>query len=393
MSLDKQALAELGKRAADMHMKHDVPLTEAVVKIAQLTPNLTQHHITRILENANLITFEEKFKGDDKHVVFDLADPHEVNSLLAEESAAPDPIDEEYLHAPSYRARGDVSVFDREGVEKSSSYLDIPYDLLQHREMQTIRSAEQHLSSELNSADARAEHELAKLASMVRHAALQAESRTLPLELMSYAVSDEAVFQKVASVVTAQIPQGVPRGDFSGLSPNTRHPICAQYKVVEDHIKTAAHIRDGLRAIEMKKQAAKSKDDPVARHMLSAGPSDLIALSSMGVGFAGGPLAGATVGASLGLLAQYQKGKALGAGSSGMPPPEPVKGDSNARKFLKRGLRNRYELDRYLEDNPGEAAAAGAVAGALYGTNPLLGAVGHYVGGRAILTHKNRKKG
>jgi len=390
MSLDKQALAELGKRAADMHIQHNVPLSEAVVKIAQLTPNLTQHHITRIIENANLITFEEKFKGSDKHVVFDLADPHEVSHQLEEESAAPDPIDAEYLHAPNYRVRGDVSVFDREGVEKSSSYLDVPYDLLQHREMQTLRSAEQHLSSELNSADARAEHELAKLASMVRHAALQAESRTLPLELMSYAVTDDAVFQKVASVVTAQLPPGLPRGDFSDLAPNTRHPICAQYRVVEEHVKIAEHLRDGLRAVEMKKQAAKTKDDSIAPHF-SAGPTDLIAITTASA--MGGPLSGAAVGGALGYLAHLQRGKALGAGVSGMPPPEPVKGDGFVRTRVKQMLRNRYDLDKYIEDNPNKGAVAGAVGGAAYGLHPALGAAVHVLGGRAILKNKKKKKG
>ena len=59
MALDKQDLAQLGKRAADLHLRGDIPLGEAVVKVAQATPNLTEHHVTRILENANLITFDE----------------------------------------------------------------------------------------------------------------------------------------------------------------------------------------------------------------------------------------------------------------------------------------------------------------------------------------------
>ena len=101
MSYSKQDLAQFGKRASDMHIQHGVPLSESVIKVAQATPNLTKHHVTRILENANLLTFEERFNnGDNKHVNFDLADPREVFEGLEGGSPAPEPIDAEYLSRP-----------------------------------------------------------------------------------------------------------------------------------------------------------------------------------------------------------------------------------------------------------------------------------------------------
>jgi len=160
-------------------------------------------------------------------------------------------------------------------------------------------------------------------------------------------------------------------------------------QLVEEHVKIAEHLRDGLRAVEMKKQAAKTKDDSIAPHF-SAGPTDLIAITSAAMG---GPLAGAAVGGSLGYLAHLQRGKALGAGVSGMPPPEPVKGEGFARTRVKQMLRNRYDLDKYIEDNPNKGAVAGAVGGAAYGLHPALGAAVHVLGGRAILKNKKKKKG
>lgn len=260
MAYDKQQLAQLGKSAADLHLKHGMPLGDAVVKTVQDTPGLTEHHVTRILENANLITFEEKFKGgDDKHVVFDLADPLYVSNQLDKGSEAPEPIDEAYLSAPNYNMPDDPTIFDHEGEEKSSSYVDINYDHYLNRELVTTRSAIQHVAADLNRADSASEYELSKLAGMIKSAAVASQNATTPMELMSYAARDHNVFDKVAHVVASHIPSTVSRGDFSRRAPNLNHPICQQYTRVEGHIKEASRLKRGLLALNKKKQKLESE--------------------------------------------------------------------------------------------------------------------------------------
>lgn len=260
MTYDKQQLAHLGKRAADLHLKHEMPLGDAVVKIVQDTPSLTEHHVTRVLENANLITFEEKFKGsDDKHVAFDLADPLYVNNKLDQDSEAPEAIDEAYLGAPNYREDNDPTIFDHEGQEKASSYLDVNVDHYLKQELVTTNSAIHHVSSDLNRADGATEHSLAKLAGMVKQAAVLANNASAPMELMSYAARDHSVFEKVAHAVAVQIPPNTRRGDFTGQAPNLSHPLCAQYSEVEGHVKEASRLRNGLIELNKKKQKLQAK--------------------------------------------------------------------------------------------------------------------------------------
>ena len=251
MAYDKQDLAQLGKRASDLHINHDMSLNDAVVKVAQSTSGLSEHHITRVLENANLITFEEKFKGgEDKHVVFDLADPLYVSNQLDAQSTAPEPIDEAYLSRPNYSDPSDPSIFDHEGGEKVSSYLDVNDTFSKHQEFITANHASQHMRSDLNRIDANTEYEMSKLATIVSKLAVQASSASAPLELMSYAAKDHDVFEKVAHTIAYSIPGSVPRGEYTGQAPNIAHPICEQYRVVESLVKEASAVKKGLIDIE-----------------------------------------------------------------------------------------------------------------------------------------------
>lgn len=251
MAYDKQDLAQLGKRASDLHVRHGMPLGDAVVKIAQDTSGLSEHHITRILENANLITFEEKFKGgDDKHVVFDLADPLYVSKKLDEQSASPEPIDEAYLSRPSYRDPQDPSIFDHEGEEKTSSYLDVNDAHRIHKEYTEARHAVEHMRGDLNRLDADAEYAMSKLATTVNKLAIASSSASEPLELMSYAAKDHDIFEKVAHTVVSAIPSYVSRGAFTDRAPNLNHPLCQQYREVESLIKEASAVKRGLSDLE-----------------------------------------------------------------------------------------------------------------------------------------------
>lgn len=247
MTYDKQDLARLGKRASDLHINHGMSLNDAVVKVAHDTGNLTEHHITRVLENANLITFEEKFKGsDDKHIVFDLADPIYVSRELDSKSSSPEPIDDAYLSRPSYHMQSDPTIFDHEGEEKSSSYSDINMTSALNRDLITAKHAVAHMESDLNRLDSSIEYEMGKLAHTVSSLASLSNSASAPLELMSYASSDHNVFEKVAHTVVASIPSHVPRGEFTGQAPNKSHPIFEQYQKVESLIKEASTVRQGL---------------------------------------------------------------------------------------------------------------------------------------------------
>ncbi len=80
---DKMALAEIGKRASDLFLKHEVPLVDAIVKVASKLPDFTDEHVKRVIENANLVTFEEMFKSSDsKHITFDLAEFSDVKEKM-----------------------------------------------------------------------------------------------------------------------------------------------------------------------------------------------------------------------------------------------------------------------------------------------------------------------
>ena len=116
--------------------------------------------------------------------MFNLADPIYVNKRLDAESEVPEPIDESYLSPPNYNEEGDPTIFDHEGEEKSSSYVDVNYDDYLCKELVTTRSAMQHVSADLNRADSAAEYEMSKLAEMIRGAAI-ASQNARPMELMS----------------------------------------------------------------------------------------------------------------------------------------------------------------------------------------------------------------
>ncbi len=260
MTYDKQGLARLGKQASDLHINHGMSLNDAVVKVAHDTGNLTEHHITRVLENANLITFEEKFKSsDDKHVVFDLADPVYVSRELDEQSTDPDPIDEAYLTRPSYRSSSDPTIFDHEGQEKASSYLDVNSFSNMSKELMTTSHAIRHIESDLNRVDSGIEYEMGKLAGIVSSLAVSSNSASAPLELMSYAAKDQGVFEKVAHTLVSSIPNNIPRGEFAGLAPNLSHPLCEQYRNVETLIKEAGSLQQGLSDLQRHSESLHNK--------------------------------------------------------------------------------------------------------------------------------------
>lgn len=270
----RQELAELGKRASDLFRNQGVPLTDAVTQVVKSTPNLTEHHVTRVVENANLITFEEEFKGSDsKHINFDLADPREVLERRAP-SRSGTPM--EYMSAPSdYDDEDDYDDSTEDGSEDgemraeqdSGAPRPVSFELAMRRppekvaalrvnpefeerqHLTRLQHAAQHLASELMSTDSATEYALAKLAHMVKVAALQANNAQAPLELIGYVVRDEDVFEKIAHNVVVHIPRDLPRMPVN-LAPNYEHPIAMQYVELEGLAKQANLLRRGLARIE-----------------------------------------------------------------------------------------------------------------------------------------------
>jgi hypothetical protein len=263
----RQELAELGKRASDLYRHQGVPLTDAVTQVVRTTPNLTEHHVTRIIENANLITFEEEFKSsEEKHVNFELADPRVVHeSREPKRSGTPGA----YLEAPTdYRDEPDSdgpaemrSELDSDGPRQVSfeiamkrpvdkvAALRVNPEFEERQHLTRLQHAAQHIASELMATDSAAEYALAKLAHMVKAAALQANNAYAPLELIGYVARDEDIFEKIAHTVIVHVPQGLPRNSV-GLAPNYDHPLAQQYVELEGLSKQASLLRRGLARIE-----------------------------------------------------------------------------------------------------------------------------------------------
>jgi len=81
--VDSDQLRTLAKRASELHLGGDVPMTEAVVQSVKDEQGLGTEHIRRIVEFANNETFQRMFKegsGDHRVVNFDggPADPGDV---------------------------------------------------------------------------------------------------------------------------------------------------------------------------------------------------------------------------------------------------------------------------------------------------------------------------
>lgn len=251
MTYSRQELAALGKRASDLHRIQGVDLTQAVVKVASTERGLTDEHLTRITENANLITFEEKFKsGDTKHVVFDLADPAEVVQGMAEPESH---VSSLYDFPPDYGHEEDI--FDQ--FEEKISAFNQNYDFIEHQNMLKVAHACQLMESDVHRLDSEAERALYALTDMVKKAALQHGSLYGPLQVIGAVANDHDLFEKVAHVTVTMLPN-IPRGEYVDMAPNFNHPLAAQYLRVEDLTKEASRYKNGLRTLVAERDRMRS---------------------------------------------------------------------------------------------------------------------------------------
>lgn len=257
----KESLAALGKDASDLYLRHNMPLTEAIVKVASARKDLTREHVQRIVENANLVTFEELFKtGPSKHVTFDLADPEEVHMRMG---GGPEPTGDlhSYLTPPDQADPADDSVDesadsqDDTGSVESKTAQYVPQSVQQRREYYATKAAVDTLAKQASAYDAQAEAAVYNFVQMCKRAAIETGVRPV-LQLAGYASQDKEVFTKIAHTVAAALPVGHREGEYIEAAPNRTHPIYTAYADAESAVKLAAHYRSALINAERMHQRA-----------------------------------------------------------------------------------------------------------------------------------------
>lgn len=248
---DKAALAELGKRASDLFLKHEVPLPDAIVKVASKLPNFTDEHVKRVVENANLITFEEMFKtSESKHITFDLAEFNDVKQKMQAEIHGDEPRSTEYLVPPT-KDKIETNAFDREPLEKESSYSHIPQHIVDNRDRAHIKQAQAHVSEWLLKTDSALENEIAVLNTMCKRASLAHGIEPVSYLLKSCAKPTEYdTLTKIASIIDIPVPEYENRNQV----PNNDHPIVSQYNKCVGLIKEAKQLRGASIYLENQKQ-------------------------------------------------------------------------------------------------------------------------------------------
>jgi hypothetical protein len=200
---------------------------------------MKKDHVQRVIENANLITFEEMFKGaEDKHVTFDLADPDVVHEQLDSTEQHPHPI---YSTEPAYTKT--ASFFDV--IELESDTPKVPRSVTWRREYYATKAAADHLEKSASTLDSQAHAETQKFIHMCKQAAMSCGLRPV-LQLAGYASTDESIFDKVASTTVKAVGGVVKQGSYSDVLPNREHPVYKQYARVERMIKDATAHKSGL---------------------------------------------------------------------------------------------------------------------------------------------------
>jgi hypothetical protein len=239
----KDTLARLGKEASDLFVKHNMSLNDAVIKVASAHKDMSKEHVQRVIENANLVTFEELFRdGPSKHVTFDLADPEVIHSKMA--GAGDGGPMGAYLEEPDDDDDSTDDGFDvAQPDTKTASY--VPPNVTWRREYYATKQAVAHLVKEASAADAQAEAAVHNFVTLCKRAAYTDGVRPT-LQLASYASRDKQVFTKIASAVTAGLPVGARDGDFTDSAPNPDHPIYTAYATAEQLVKAAQLLRSAL---------------------------------------------------------------------------------------------------------------------------------------------------
>jgi hypothetical protein len=228
----------MGKRASYLYLSGGCTIPEAITKIASEQPNLTDHHIRRITEQANIATFETLFKGGNKHAEFCVADPEEVIGMMRKS-----PSEEDEMIAAIDPPFVDHGFFDTPKVAS----VEEPSTFSLWQEHAKFASAHQYIAREAEVADHLYGDELVKLAKLVDRGVREGHPISEMYRLCKTASKNVVLCNEImlelsdyGAIKTAQYTAS------AGGIANTTHPIYTQYGVVErllherNRLKTAA---------------------------------------------------------------------------------------------------------------------------------------------------------
>lgn len=97
-------ITSMAKRAANLYIETGMPLGDAVVKVAEDYPALTQHHVRRLVEAANTAAFQNLFEKraarGQKNVDFKIAEPEAVLAKMTDSSSVAPAMSADYSTDP-----------------------------------------------------------------------------------------------------------------------------------------------------------------------------------------------------------------------------------------------------------------------------------------------------
>jgi hypothetical protein len=239
-TLSANELSSMGKRASSLYLSGGCDMPTAITKIASENPAVTDHHLRRITEQANIATFETLFKGGNKHAEFSVADPEEVISIFRKSASV---VEDDYIGAldPPFI---DYGFFD---TPKTAAAVAEPTVTELWKEHSKYASAHQYIAREAEVADHLYGEELVKLAKMVDRTVRDGSAIGDIYRLCKTASSNMTLCNEImlelsdfGAIKTASYSPTV------GGVANTTHPIYVQYGVVEkllnerNRLKTAA---------------------------------------------------------------------------------------------------------------------------------------------------------
>lgn len=238
-TLSASELATMGKRASAMYLAGSCDMPAAITKVASENAAITDHHLRRITEQANIATFETLFKGGNKHAEFCVADPEEVISIFRKSASL---VEDDYIGALE-PPMIDYGFFD---TPKTASVTEVTVADL-WKEHSKYASAHQYIAREAEVADHLYGEELVKLAKMVDRNVRDGAPISDIYRLCKTASSNMSLCNEIMLELSdfGAIKTASYSATAGGVA-NTSHPIYQQYGVVEkllherNRLKTAA---------------------------------------------------------------------------------------------------------------------------------------------------------
>jgi len=235
----KEDFSLLGKRASRLYIEKGIPLNDAVTKIASENSGMTADHVRRLIEQANISTFETFFKEGNKKAEFDVADPDVILLQTAKVASAEEDVFIGCIDPPSY----DLGLFNTKLAEHSENS-----DHILWKTHAKLASGHAYIEREAESAHNLYTREVVKLASLMDREIREGTPIGVIHKLIKVASSRNNTQNRVLSDVSdfgaIKYAEYVP--DNSREVPNTDHPIYRQYQITEetcyqaDRLKVAA---------------------------------------------------------------------------------------------------------------------------------------------------------